>query len=308
MRLNPGTTWAAAAVLLTLSACGWEADGGARLVQLYHPDTGKDAVADAAPDVPGEVPEDPGSDTATDVPTTDEGGLDLDPGDIPATGLAGTWAGRVVQEGELTPLFQPWPVTTTDYFLAEVAEGASTMRLTLCREVPVVHDEDPELDFVTRMPDKTATALAAVPLDWTLAGGAASLPAQKVVWTWGLKDLAAADPLPRDPAAATVFDQDGDGNPGVTMTVLQPVAGERYLVKRATWDLAAGALSTDRIWLTGTLAYTLEEEPLAANPSTLKAATPITPKEGSAYAFRRVGDLTCADLVAHAAEVFATAP
>jgi hypothetical protein len=294
-----------AALFLGPAACGWTSDGGARLDGLYHPDAGADATAtDPGPtDTPAEAAPDAVAEDG--IGPGDEGAFDVNPTDVPESGLAGTWAVRLDQEGELTPLFTAWPITTTDYFLATVEPGATTMVLTLCNEVPVVHDEDTEMDFITEMPANTATKLGETPVDLTLAAAAASLPAQKVIWTWGLTGVGETDALPTAKDDAHVVDQDQDGHVGVTMTVIQPVAGERYLVKRVVWDLSAGTLSTDRLRLTGTLTYVIDESPLDADPSALKAPTPITPKDGSAYVMRRVSDLTCATLLQHRDQIFA---
>jgi hypothetical protein len=179
------------------------------------------------------------------------------------------------------------------------------MVLTLCTEMPVVHDDDPEMDFITEMPANTRAKLGETPVEFKLVAAAASLPAQKVLWTWGLTGIGESGALPTAKDDTHVVDQDQDGNVGVTMTVIQPVAGERYLVKRVVWDLSAGTLSADRLRITGTLTYVIDESPLDANPSALKAPTPITPKDGSTYVMRRVSDLTCAELLAHVDEVFA---
>ena len=235
----------------------------------------------------------------------DEGGFDLSPGDVPATGLAGLWAVRIVQLGEISPISDAYPITTPDYFLARVEPGAGQMSLTFCDEIPVVDTGDSGLAFVTSTTPALRDALGKVPVVVTLADSGASLPAQKIVWTWGLQNLAEADPLPTSGTDAKVFDQDQDGNPGDTVLVEGLASGKRYMVKRAVWNLAAGTLSGDGTRLSGTLTYTLDEEPLGADPTMLDQKTPITPKDGSTYLLRRVGDLSCATLLQHVDEVFA---
>ena len=293
----------AATLLLGPAACGWKSDGQARLDGLYHPDNGpKDAVADLGTDVV--VPDSPDG-FAADVVPADEGGFDLSPGDVPATGLAGLWAVRIVQLGEISPISDAYPITTPDYFLARVEPGAGQMSLTFCDEIPVVDTGDSGLAFVTSTTPALRDALGKVPVVVTLADSGASLPAQKIVWTWGLQNLAEGDPLPTSGTDAKVFDQDQDGNPGDTVLVEGLASGKRYMVKRAVWNLAAGTLSGDGTRLSGTLTYTLDEEPLGADPTMLDQKTPITPKDGSTYLLRRVGDLSCATLLQHVDEVFA---
>jgi len=285
-----------------MGSCGWEADGYSRLEEQYQRDPkAADPGAETTPD-PGR--EDGGRDASegADTPPID----DLSPGEVSTTSLEGSWIGRLVQQGNITPLFQEWPITTTDWFVGTATGDEITLRL--CREVPVVHDEDPEMDFVTRMPDGTALALRERrPLRLRVQGG--TLPAQTVLWTWGLADAADDTPgLPTKADDARVEDTDGDGKPGVTMEVVSPVAGFRYLVKRVRFTLSETPVSLDGVWLIGPLEYTIEEQPLGADPSSLKAVTPITPTEGSFFVLRRVSDLDCDALMALGEEAFAGAP
>jgi len=289
-----------------LWACGWEADGGARLEQQYHPDAGtRDEDPQAVGD-PGRE-ETTGSDPSpADGATEEATPVDLSPGEVPAGSLEGTWVGRLVQQGELTPLFQPWPITTTDWFVGTATEQEIAWRL--CTETPVVHDEDPDNDFVTRMPDPTAQALREKrPIRLALEGG--RLKAQAVTWTWGLADPEDPEsPLPKTGSDPRVEDTDEDGQPGVTMEVISPVAGRRYLVKRVRFTFPETPVSADGIWLVGTLEYEPEEQPVGADPAALKAVTPITPKEGSLFQFRRVAPVDCPGLMSLGEAAFAEAP
>lgn len=289
--------WGLGVVLVAgMGSCGWQADGFARLEDLYQRDTG--------PVDPGaEMAQDPGSELA---PDPGREGRDLSPGEVSSTNLGGTWIARLVLKGTITPLFQEWPITTTDWFVGTATEEEITLRL--CTEVPVVHDEDPEMDFVTRMPDGTVLALRdRRPLRLGAQGG--TLMAQTVLWTWGLVNPVDDAPgLPTKPDDARVEDTDGDGKPGVTMEVVSPVAGFRYLVKRARFTLPQTSVSTDGIYLALPLEYAIEEQPLGADPSTLKAVTPITPTEGSFLVLRRVSDMDCDALMALGEEAFAEAP
>ncbi|HOU54256.1 MAG TPA: hypothetical protein PLQ97_10045 [Myxococcota bacterium] len=286
--------------------CGWEADGGARLQELYHPDAG-------AKDSGVELPTDPGreggppADAVPDEGDRDLGvGTDLSPGEVSTGSLEGTWVGRIVQQGEITPLFSPWPITTTDWLVGTATGGTLTWRL--CTEVPVVHDEDPDNDFVTRMPDGTAQALRdRRPIRLAIEGG--TLKAKSVIWTWGLVDPEdAVSPLPKTGTDPRVEDTDQDGYPGVTMEVLSPVAGRRYLVRRVRFTFPETAVSGDGLWIVGPLTYTIEEQAVGADPSALKADTPITPQDGSLFVFRRVSPVDCDVLMALGEAAFDGAP
>ncbi|MBP7126753.1 hypothetical protein KBD49_10360 [Myxococcota bacterium] len=288
-----------------LGSCGWEADGGARLEELYHPDAG---VRDG-----GGTPADPGREDGpggVDVPAEADrdpgGGTDLSPGDVPTSSLQGTWVGRLVQQGEITPLFAPWPITTTDWLVGTATATAIEWRL--CAEVPVVHDEDPDNDFVTRMPAGTARALREHrPIRLEVEGG--TLKAQAVTWTWGLANPQdAASPLPKSGTDPRVEDTDQDEHPGVTMEVLSPVAGHRYLVRRVRFTFPEAAVSGDGVWIVGPLEYAIEEQAVGADPAPLKADTPITPMPGSFFLFRRVPPVDCDTLAALGEAAFDGAP
>lgn len=297
------------AILLAMTGwigCGWEADGGARLQELYHPDAG-------AKDSGVEPPADPGreggppADAVPDEGDRDLGGAtDLSPGEVSTGSLEGTWVGRIVQQGEITPLFSPWPITTTDWLVGTATGDTLTWRL--CTEVPVVHDEDPDNDFVTRMPGGTAQALRdRRPILLEVQGG--TLKAQSVTWTWGLTDPQdAVSPLPRDGSDPRVEDTDQDGHPGVTMEVQSPVAGRRYLVKRIRLTFPATPVSADGVFVVGGLDYAIEEQAVGADPSPLKADTPITPKDGSFFQFRRVSAADCQTLLTLGETAFDGAP
>lgn len=53
------------------------------------------------------------------------------------------------------------------------------------------------------------------------------------------------DPLPTDPKDPRIFDQDGDGNPGMTIqiTVIGVLGGEIYVIQR-DWNILRGQLTS----------------------------------------------------------------
>ncbi len=291
----------ATALLPGATACDWETDGAARLSEQYHPDTGADLLEETAPDAvadEGVAPSDPGE------TSSETGGYDLDPGEV-TTNLEGLWAVRIRQLGTIAPLSDPYPITTPDYFVGTVEPVGTKMTLTFCNEIPVVETGDPELQFITRIPQALRDALAAAPVELALGEAAAGLPGQQQMWTWGLQDISRTDPMPTE-VNAKVRDQDQDGKPGVTVEVDGTLAqGKRYMVKRVVWDLSPGTMSEDHLRVSGTLTYTLDEQPLGGDPEYLNQATPITPVDGSTFLMRRVGAMDCASLLAHLDEVFA---
>ena len=79
------------------------------------------------------------------------------------------------------------------------------------------------------IPPLLVNALSTAPLAVPLPGNG-TIQASGVVWLWGLRNLAnpATDPLPTSADAGTVWDEDMDGHPGVTVDVVSPRA-------RSTW-------------------------------------------------------------------------
>jgi hypothetical protein len=153
------------------------------------------------------------------------------------------------------------------------------------------------------------STLAATPLGVPLPGDG-TIEASGVVWLWGLQGLAnpATDPLPTSSDAGVVWDQDMDGNPGVTLDVVSP-QGEIYLVKRAVFDFAQARASGG--WFTGALKATVDQNALGASTPVLDMTVPITPRSGcsSLYQVKCVDPtLTCSSLVSGYQTLFVGAP
>lgn len=238
----------------------------------------------------------------------------------PSERVAGTWAARVVQKGRMAipTVCDACLLTLTDLAVVEVPSDGGAVLWRFCNQTM---DMDTTPADPTDPPDPDAPH-STVPHALANAGVSAGaafaspatvrLPSHRVVWLWGVRDLAdpARDPLPESANSPLVFDQDVDGLPGVTIRVDRPVEGERYMVRRAVWDLAEASVSPDGLWVSGTLTFTVDERALGANNVLLMILAPITPEaEGNGYVMRRVPpDFTCEDLRSLAATLFAAAP
>ncbi len=284
------------AATLSAAACSnWGENGLARLEQL-HP----------TPDAGAET-----SGSGCQMPDQGDGGATEPTGNCLGL-LNGQWAVRLVQFANISPIGPPpWNLTITDLFLAELSSDKSSLQLTFCGEENALTDNngDPQTLGQTVIPQALVSAVAAVPLVVPLPGDG-TLQASGVVWLWGLQDLAnpATDPLPTTPDAGTVWDQDMDGNPGVTVDVVTP-QGELYIVKRAIFDFELGSVSQD--WLTGPLQFSVDQQTLGASIPLLDTTVAITPRSGctSAYQFRCVDStFTCASLVQGYQTLFVNAP
>ncbi len=226
----------------------------------------------------------------------------------PSERVAGTWAARVVQRGRMAipTVCDDCLLTLTDLALVTIPSDGGSILWRFCDQ-PMAMDTtpadptdppDPDAPHST-VPEALANAGVSA---WAAFDTSATtrLPAHRVVWLWGVRDLAdpVQDPLPESADSPLVFDQDLDGHPGVTIRVDRPLEGERYMVRRAVWDLAEAAVSADGLWLTGTLTFSVEEKAIGADNPLLTILAPITPEAtGNAYAMRRVPpDFTCEDL------------
>jgi len=238
---------------------------------------------------------------------------EVDLGDIgTAEGLAGWWVMRIEEHGTMIL----GEIDLTDLFLVRIPADGGKAELTFCEQLV----DMPQAGGLgaTQMPDALRTALREVKLELTLDAEALSLQAQKLAWTWGIQGMKDpfGDPIPTKPDAPLVWDQDEDGNPGVTMHVLAP-EGDRYMVRREVLDFAAGTLAEDGLWLAGKLEFDIDEVAVGYKGSeTLMKVAPITPEEGgNVYHLRRVGSnpdaespYDCQKLLAEYLGIFQEAP
>ncbi len=225
-------------------------------------------------------------------------------------GLSGHWAVRLVQFESIALLGDN--LTLTDLFLAQLSNDATSLELTFCGEESALTSSttgQPEALGQNTVPPLLVNVLAAKPLAVPLPGNG-EIQSSGVVWLWGLQNLAnpAAGPLPTSADAGTVWDEDSDGNPGVTVDVVSP-SGEIYLVKRAVFDFATSTSAEG--WFTGSLQATTDQEILGASTPLLDTNPPITQQSGcaSVYQLRCVDpSFTCASLVQSYQTLFVGAP
>lgn len=291
----------ALASLALSSACGWKTDGMQRLDELG---------------APSYTPTGGG-------PTVPTGPVDI--GTPDCKGLGGRWAARLVQPGDIQPLgFDVFKLTVIDLFLADIDAGGTTLTLTeYCDQQSTMlnkYGQDAGIGQ-TATPQALRDALSASPLGIGLPGDG-TVAASNVTWLWGLRDVVSplSDPLPDATnyvGDARVWDQDGDGDPGVTLRILTiPGPGSRFMVRRATWTFGSGQVSIDNAWVTGVLTQHIEESVLGSRldrtgqpDAQLSTVAPITSRvEGSVYQLRCVGTTyTCPALARDHAALFAGA-
>ena len=311
-------------VLLTIPAlfaagCGWDVNGVDRMEELYPQDvvdvvegeeTNADATADTGLDTVEEdiaTGTDATADTGSDAVATDTAVWP----DVSYENIEGLWAVRLVSNTNMNVVLYDTKMSTSDLFIAEAtAEG---LTLTFCDEII---DITPVEMFSSTTTTKPALreAIAQTSLNLSVTGN--SVDAQNIIWRWALADsIGDNDPLPEDVNTDNYPDLDSDGHEGVTIavefTLGGTTTGERYMAKRAKFNLGQGDMSADGRWITGSMTFDGEEKVLGADEALLKNGATITPDEESpsGYQMRRVdADFDCAALVAGHAAMFEQTP
>jgi|GEM_PF-790874 len=264
-------------LVMMLNSCGWKIDGMDRLDEVYPPAVDGDCEGDCGVDPDGD---------------TDVTEIELE--DVEGDTLAGVWAMKMSLNGTMSPIGVPWKINLTNLFIVNIDEDESQMSLTFCDQITKI-DGSGGLGE-TEIPAALQTTMEDYPIEIALPGDQ-SVSATTVAWTWGIN---LEDPQNDDISAVTVdderiFDQDKDGNPGVTMTVKAP-GGQRYMVRRAVWNLSEGTLSDDKQLLEGTLQFQVDEIAVGATSDMLMTVAPITSDtEGNTYALRRIAGIELED-------------
>ena len=315
-------TLLAVAAAFGLQGCDWGVNGLDRMEEKFPSDADMDAVdvgddtteTDAIDDVGGQ--DTAVTDVADDTPGGDATDANLWP-DVSYEGIEGRWVGRLVSNGKINVVIEELPMTTTDLFLVEGTGSGLTM--TFCDElIKVVPGEF--ISNTTETKPALREAISATPVEVAVSG--TEITAQQIVWRWALAEsIGNDDPLPaanKEDSSVNLLnypDIDDDGQPGVTIAVSVDMSGsvtvgERYMAKRAKFDLADGTMSMDGRWITGSMTFTVDEIVLGAEPKLLNQGAQVVPTvEGTFYQFRRVDDqMDCAALVAGHEGLFADAP
>ena len=189
--------------------------------------------------------------------------------------LSGTWAMvQVYPQIAVLPLAGEVPRSSTVVQFVDVTQDGEvlTMRDRYC--FSVVDDGTPLVK--TEIPEAFMAALAPMPRSAVLRStdeGIAFEAANYVEVRGAALDDPVADPLPVDPLDPRVIDQDGDGQPGMTVrvTVLAIVEGETYVVQRVQYRLSGWVIGPDRI--EGRIEWSDEQVVLAATNPLLEADT-----------------------------------
>jgi len=224
--------------------------------------------------------------------------------------LAGTWAMvQVYPQAAVLPF--AGEVTRTSYVMQWVEieqDGATlTMRDRYC--FTFVDDGTPLV--TTEIPASFMAALRPLPRTATLSDQGDEIVFAQPPYLevrGAVLESAESDALPTDPDDPRVFDQDGDGHPGMTVLVkiLGIIEGQTYIVQRVRYALLGKVVEPDRI--EGSIEWSDEQTVLEATNALLKVDTIGVPDPDPAkhlFVMVRLQEpLTCEWLRAHWRELF----
>ncbi len=189
--------------------------------------------------------------------------------------LEGRWA-MIQVYPQIAVLPFAGEVSRTSYVVQMVEIVQSGAALTLLDRYCLTHVEDGTPLVVTTIPRAFMASLRPQPRTAILSetdDGLSFVQAPYVEVRGALLEDEIADALPTEAADPRVIDQDGDGNPGLTVFVLilGIVEGETYIVQRVMTELTGTVVFSDRI--EGTIQWTDEQSVLEASNPLLKVDT-----------------------------------
>ena len=217
--------------------------------------------------------------------------------DEPSANLDGTWFQRI-RTTSLTKLPVIGKVSNESNFYAvvklEQSDGSLRMKTTPC----FVQMEGEVKRVKTIVPDAMTRAMG--PRVRTGSRSGDRVQFGKAIDVLGAKlSNEWKDPLPDEPDEPSVFDEDGDGKPGVTVRISGPVDGEIFVVQRA-WNALDGRVDDDGDRIEGHVTWASEQKVLDSTSMFLKSNPPSEPasdKAKNTFTMHRVKpEASCADL------------
>jgi len=254
---------------------GPDRDQGSPADGASPPDAGEGEDA-AAPD----ASEDAGGGDAASLDAGGDAGGSEDAGGAGADGGVGPH-----------PLVGTWATLQVHSALAEVPILGELRNETRAVQLVRITEEDGALQFHARtcqieivgasalvrtvIPDRFLASLGESHRALTVAGEQLAVP--RGIELRGVRlDDPVGDPLPETAADPRVFDQDEDGQPGMTVRVTGLVDGEIYVIQRA-WDALAGQLEADGTTIRGLVQWGDEQVILGTDNQLLAGGAPSRP-------------------------------
>ncbi len=218
---------------------------------------------------------------------------------MPPPDLSGRWAlVEVMPAISSLPIFGDVELTTISTALVDVEQEGTRLVLHDIYCFTDVQMNPPVVE--TRVPERFISSLHPAPRAAALEesdGGWAFLQSFVTEIRGAILADPEHDPLPVDPFDPRVVDQDGDGHPGLTVSVAVAglVTGDTYVVQRLRFALAGRIVDPDTI--VGSIDWSSEQNVLAASDALLQMPTAYRPHPDAArhvFVMRRVGgEWTC---------------
>jgi hypothetical protein len=257
-----------------------------------------------------------GCSASKDEPAPAGGGAGQDSGVIcpstlavdPSPDLTGRWAWKTVASLLMpkTGLTAEFHTRTVSFLLVDQTQTGTNvmMRAQYCSRYA---EEDPGAISHVTIPDAYVRSLVGFTRTGTYATQGDAGPSALTLPTFAeVQGAHLADPM-NDALPALgdsrVFDQDADGNPGITIKISSMIVGDLYVVQREKSQLAGVATGVDRV--EGLYQFTSEQAILDSNSALLKAtassqvAVPDANACASTFIMVRVAPAaTCTDVTA----------
>lgn len=241
--------------------------------------------------------------TANDAAGTDgpsfEGGTDI----------TGTWAQLLVYGTvfNLPAIGQTEGATTT---IVRVSITGGTAKPSIEAETCTVEIDNGTDVIRTVIPDAFVEALAVQTPTATVdnTSGGLSYSQDRVLTLRGVKlTEPATEGLPTEANDPRVFDQDNDGNPGMTVLIQGITDGQVYVIQRDWYELEGQASGPD--WIDGLATWNTEQVVLGSDNPILEMQTESSPHPDPSLSIFRMtridGAMDCKTIIAQRETLFA---
>lgn len=192
------------------------------------------------------------------------------------TDLSGTWVARVVGAQIVNaPTVETIHTQNVSYLLVTISQNGADLVMDghYCDRLEI---NPPDALVPVIVPAAWAHTEKMVNRKGTFTAGTdgvSTLAMSEYVELAGALPGPATDPLPKNASelsALQVIDEDGDGNPGITIVLNgQSISGSLYTVQQQTTTISAIAVASDRV--EGSLTFDSLQNILASNPSSIAA-------------------------------------
>lgn len=204
------------------------------------------------------------------------------------TSGSNTYAMREIMETNADVLGDPdnlKPMTITNVFVATF-DGNKLLRVPCSIKMTEI------MTKTTTYSQKTVDSLLVPNID-NFIDGSGKISAADHAWVWAYhSDNPLTDAVPTDKTDSRIYDQDSDGQPGITVNVLNKDGtpfGDRYMLQREVKSYV-GQKTSDGEWIEGTMTFTIDGISLGASNPLANVSPPTTQDKDktSPFIMRRI--------------------